>query len=223
MRPLHTTLTCLLFIISISSVFSQNEKGLGLEVVFNPNYDNIYITGSKEARKAIKLDGLFAFDAGAQIKVFSTGKFSVRSGLLYSKKGINWGEFNFTDSNNDPAGTAKVVDILHFLVIPLKARYTLSEQHPFYLQLGINNDILLKHTPKTTYHGNPPATIESTLDPRNYNAGLDLAIGYTFSINKFQFSVEPNLKYQMMGVTKQKGTIAQHLYNIGVSLSARVF
>jgi hypothetical protein len=222
MKPLFTTLTCLLFIISIFPVLSQNKKGLGLEVVFNPNYDNVYITGSKEARKAIKLDGLFAFDAGAQIKVFSTGKFSVRSGLLYSRKGINWGEFYFFGSNNHP-GSAKIVDILHFLVIPIKARYMLSEQHPFYIQFGVNNDILLKHSPKVTYDRSQLVIIQSTLDPRDYNVGLDVAIGYAFSIDKFQFCVEPNLKYQMMGMRKQKSTIADHLYNIGVSLSARIF
>jgi hypothetical protein len=210
----------LLFVCS----FSVAQPNFDFQVVFNPTLSWRYVTGDAETKEFLRdvHKPIIRYDVGVLVTALKKSQLSVETGLIYSRKGLSYGEISFRDINNDPMGSVKVALHTDFIEVPVRIIYSLSQMDRHYLVGGLLTDILLQGKYKTKTSGEFDGFVQE--DPsglRKLNVGFQFGYGQRlFKTETFSLDLEPNIKFQLGSFYTGGSTTRVHLYTIGVTMKA---
>lgn len=144
-----------LLLITGVAIVSGQERKMELGIIISPTYTSRYLTGPGDKTDDLNEleSGLFSFDAGAQLALINNGRFSLLTGLIYSRKGFNLGEYVHRDNTGMVAGKIEPKVFYSYLEVPIKIHYRLKEGSKTYLIGGITNDLLVHEKSKTSVEG----------------------------------------------------------------------
>lgn len=203
------TLSVLLAIMLHQNVSAQKKLDIG--IFLSPTYANRHLVSGPAFHTDEK--PIISYDVGALITVLKKGEATVQTGLVYSRKGYNWGELYFT-----PKPKPVPIEILTYLSVPIRVTHPIAKS-PVYFIAGVTNDILLSQKLKVR---NPPTdghTAGRTGDARKYNVGVTLGIGQELIKDQlFRLRVEPTFNYQLRAYVGDGFPGKRRLYTMGLTL-----
>ncbi len=198
---------------------------LEIKVFGSPMLSYRMITGDKEFRELLNdiHNPLMSYETGVFITIKKLSRMDLETGLVFSRKGLSYGEITYRDVNNDPTSTSlKIKLITDFLEVPFRLNYYFSEAKLNYLVAGVSADLLIRSKYRLDYKGDFPHVEETPKGLRKFNSGLHVGYGYRLVNSQgFGLDLEPNFKIQLFDLNTKTSTISTHLYNVGLACKFR--
>jgi hypothetical protein len=160
-----------ILIFTTSLVFAQDETKLGFQ--FGTNFSNI--RGNKEADKSTTGTN-FLIGFSVEEKVYNKVHFFAN--INYERKSIISEAFSYDFF--DPVIGSKIIDVkttFQYITLPVMAKIFLDRKNKIFVNLGIFGGYLLAVSENTNN------SLKKS-DFNDFDAGLNIGIGTTFSVNK---------------------------------------
>ena len=218
MKVLKSIVLFLFVLISLCASAQENDVNtiskFSLGVTYEPSYGYRYSKSSSEYDwMKITMDSIeiprFNFSTGINFQVDLSKRFSLCSGILFSKKGYNSIENKFLN-------TSQISSNFYFISIPIRINVTLlNNKHRMYISTGVSNSILMK---SNQIHVNTDQTVSktfnSTTDLSNYNAAILAGLGVDLKITeKSMFKIEANYQQAINSISNTP--LKRYFYSIG--------
>jgi hypothetical protein len=221
---MKSLLTSLLFCCIATLSFAQSK--LEIKVFGSPTFSYRIMTGDKEVRKLLKdvHDPIFFYEGGILITIKNRARMDFETGLVFSRKGLSFGEISFRDENNDPMGTMEISMSANFLELPFRMNYFTSEAKRNYLVAGLSADFLIKAKYHYKFEGDSSDGIggEQPMGMRKVNVGLQVGYGCRLVNSEgFGLDLEPNFKIQLLDSNTETTLTNTHFYTIGLACKFR--
>jgi len=211
----------------------NNYKGYFIGIIISPEYCYRHISSNDETisdKTWSKLKNIsdsickptFGLTTGINFIYQKNNRFSLETGILYSRKGYETIPI-LTVDNNLNSGLAKNYSYFHYLDIPIKMNYTFIERKlQIYTSVGLIFNFLLKSTYKIVPE-NPTMDFKTQTGNVNYtlnvfNFSPTFGLGLKYNINeKIFLKAEPVLQYAISN-TNEKSLYYTHLWSVGFNL-----
>ncbi len=182
-----------LFVLStvVFTVFAQDSKFIiGVEAAAIRT-----IPWGEDVTDAI--NPIYSVSPGFNLEYSLNSNFSLKSGLLYERKGFTT-EYLFYDNGYlEPIGTASYTAHFDYLTIPTMVSYSTKGNVRFYVNGGTYFGFLLSNTNTISEIGDfPEQTIDVKEDTKTFDFGLSFGCGLFMPIGErlaFDFGLRDNL------------------------------
>lgn len=191
------------------------QKKIEFQLIASPTFSTRYLTSPdrdfvKDVNKVEK--GMISYDIGILINPIKTPRFTIGSGLIFSRKGYVWNDKRGHDVFTGKPYHSKTSEIMNCLEVPLRATYALTETSTNYFIFGVSNDFLLCGKIKSTVDPLP----SQPMNRRNYNLGLSLGFGHELEIRTLKLGLEPTLNFQTMNYISEDTPAKRFLLSMGL-------
>ncbi len=159
---------------------------------------------------------IFGYEFGLCILKKIGGRFSLESGVRYSKMGFSQGKVNILDGSEEREFT--LIHRFDFVNVPLKVQMNFISNSLItpIAKVGINNNIFINEF-VNDFEGNWHEN--KAFNNRKYQPAISIGMGILVPIgDRFKGTLLPNLNHSLVSIDKTNPPIKRHLYSISVEM-----
>jgi len=139
---------------------------------------------------------LYSVSPGINIEYILIPVFSLKTGLIYEKKGWST-EYFFVDTDGYPIGAREYTTNFDYLTIPLLLSYSTKGKICFYVNSGIYIGFLLSNNVILSAYGDhSESVVDVSEDTKRIDFGLSIGCGLSIPIGQkfgFDFGLRDNI------------------------------
>ena len=180
-----------LFVFSLSAI--AQESKIGIE--FGPSYTSLRGNSNTD-----KDDSAIGFSVGARYQYPLTEILSIRTGIIYERKGSKT-DYTKLDELNKPVKTIGIDNKFHYIIVPMDVKVKFSSTSNLYATAGLFAGYLLKAEMVPDTDDLPKKTFTDDSERLDYGASVGLGIERSINDN-LKLSLEAKYNLGLADISK---------------------